>query len=155
MARTIKILCFTLVFALVAVIGSGQSFTAGLRGVVSDATGAAVPGAKVTITEKERNVAHPVVTDDQGRYVATALPPGAYTLTVEASGFKKHVQADFTLQVQQQATIDIQLQVGDVTTSVEITGAAPLLNTTISNLGQVIENKYIISLPNIGRTRWD
>ncbi len=151
MARTSKILCFTLVFALVAVIGSGQSFTAGLRGVVSDATGAAVPGAKVTITEKERNVAHPVVTDDQGRYVATALPPGAYTLTVEASGFKKHVQADFTLQVQQQATIDIQLQVGDVTTSVEITGAAPLLNTTISNLGQVIENKYIISLPNIGR----
>ncbi len=66
-------------FALAASFIWGQSFTAGLRGVVTDATGSAVTGAKVTINEKERNVAHPVTTDDQGRYVATALPPGAYT----------------------------------------------------------------------------
>ncbi len=138
-------------FALAAFIIWGQSFTAGLRGTVTDASGAAVPSAKVTITEKERNVAHTVTTDDQGRYLATALPPGAYILTVEASGFKKHVQQEFALQVQQQATMDVQMQVGDITTSVEISGSAPLLNTTISNLGQVVENKYIISLPNIGR----
>ncbi len=63
------------------------------------------------------------------------------------------MQQEFALQVQQQATMDIQMQVGDITTSVEMSSSAPLLNTTISNLGQVIENKYILSLPNIGRER--
>jgi hypothetical protein len=128
-----------------------QSFTAGLRGTVTDATGAAVPGAAVTVTEADRNVRHNTVTDESGRYVVTALPPGNYTLTVEAKGFRKFVQSTFPLAVQQQATMDVQLQVGEVSTAVEVTGSAPLLNTTISNLGQVVENRYIISLPNIAR----
>lgn len=128
-----------------------QSYTASVRGAVTDASGAAVPGAKVVVTESDRGVQHTTVTDSLGRYVVTALPPGNYTLSVEASGFRKHVQASFPLTVQQQATIDVQLQVGDVTTTVDVEGTAPLLNTTISALGQVIENKYMIALPNIGR----
>jgi len=145
---------FSILLAVILVLAAGlygQSFTAALRGVVTDSSGAVVPGAKVIITEAERNVQHPVITDDAGRYNATSLPPGPYTITVEAQGFKKQSRPTFQLLVQQQATIDFQLEVGDVNTTVEVTGSAELLNTTIANLGQVVENKYIISLPNIGR----
>jgi hypothetical protein len=128
-----------------------QSFTASLRGVVTDTSGAVLPDAKVVITEADRNVPHTVVTDEAGRYSATALPPGPYTISVEAKGFKKQTRPVFQLLVQQQATMDFKLEVGDVSTTVEISSAAPMLNTTIANLGQVIENKYIVSLPNINR----
>jgi hypothetical protein len=136
---------------LCAALGWAQSYTAAIRGVVTDATGAAVASAKIVITEADRNVQHTTVTDAEGRYARGALLPGSYTLTVEAPGFKKHVHSSFPLTVQQQATIDVQLQVGDVSSTVDVQSEAPLLNTTISSLGQVIENKYMVSLPNIGR----
>jgi hypothetical protein len=128
-----------------------QSFTATIRGTVTDSSGSAIPGAKVIVTEADRNVPRTVTTDESGRYVVTALPPGGYTLVVESSGFKKYSQQKFELAVQQQATIDVQLQVGDLSTTIEVEGSAPLLNTTISSLGQVIDNRYMISLPNIAR----
>jgi hypothetical protein len=70
---------------------------------------------------------------------------------VEASGFRKYAQTHIPLAVQQQATLDVSLQVGDLTTSVEVQSTAPLLNTTIATLGQVIENRFMQGLPNIGR----
>ncbi|HKX26581.1 MAG TPA: TonB-dependent receptor, partial [Blastocatellia bacterium] len=148
LASMTRIGCFLL---LVTGPAWAQSFTAAVRGVVTDPGGAAVPNAKVIITEAERNVQHPTTTDSQGRYYVSALPPGQYTMTVEAKGFRGYSQRAFPLLVQQQATIDVQLQVGEVSSVVEVQGAAPLVNTTISNLGQVIENKYILSLPNLGR----
>ncbi|MCL6508973.1 MAG: TonB-dependent receptor, partial [Bryobacteraceae bacterium] len=135
----------------IASAAAAQTFTAALRGTVTDPSGAAIPGAKVVITEVERNIDRETTTDAEGRYAFFALPPGRYSLSVEAGGFRKYVQSDFTLAVQQQATINVQLQVGDVTTTVEVTGQAPLLNTTMASLGQVIDNKYILSLPNLGR----
>lgn len=150
--RTTKFIFLVLTVLLAISAGvSAQSFTAAVRGVVTDSSGAAVPNAKVVVTEADRNIQHPVETDAAGRYSVPNLQPGNYSLTVEAAGFKRFVQSRFVLAVQQQATIDVQLQVGDIATAVEVTGEAPLLNTTISNLGQVVENKYIVSLPNIGR----
>lgn len=128
-----------------------QSFTAGLRGTVTDTSASAVVGAKVVATETDRNIPHNTTTDGAGRYTVTGLPPGNYTLTVEASGFKKFVQQNFALAVQQQATLDVQLQIGEISSTVSVTEAPPLLNTTIANLGQVIDNKVILSLPNLAR----
>jgi hypothetical protein len=138
---------------LLMITGSAwsQSFTAAVRGVVTDPTGAAVANAKVVITQAERNVQNTMTTDEEGRYQVSALPPGQYTLTVEAGGFKKYARSAFSLLVQQQATIDVQLQLGEVSSVVEVQGDTPLVNTTIANLGQVIDNKYILSLPNIAR----
>jgi len=142
-----------LILPVLACVGMGwsQSFTAALRGTVSDASGALVPGAKVVVTETDRNVAHPTVTDSGGRYALAALPPGNYQLSVEAAGFRKYVHQRFPLLVQQQATIDVELQVGDLASTVSVDATAPLLNTTNATLGQVVENKYMISLPNLGR----
>ncbi len=130
---------------------SQSSYTASARGTVTDPSGAAVPGAKVVLTESDRNIPHAVNTDEAGRYFLTALPPGKYALSVEASGFKKYSLSNIPLAVQQQATFDVNLQVGDIANAVEVTSEAALLNTTIATMGQVVENKYMTSLPNIGR----
>ena len=136
---------------LLATSAWSQSFTAAIRGTVTDATGAAVPGAKVVLNETDRNVNHPTLSDAQGRYMVTALRPGTYSMSVEANGFRKHVHQKFQLLVQEQVTQDVQLQVGDVSSTVNVESSAPLLNTTIASMGQVIDNKFMITLPNIGR----
>ena len=75
---------------LVATLGWSQSsYTASVRGTITDPSGSAVPSAKVALTETERNVQHNVLTDEAGRYFLTALPPRKYSLSVEAAGFKK------------------------------------------------------------------
>lgn len=84
-----------LAILLLATNAWSQSFTASIRGTVTDSTGAAVPGAKVIVKEADRNIDHPTTTDAEGRYTLTALQPGNYTLSVEAAGFKKHQQAQF------------------------------------------------------------
>ena len=142
---------FSLALTVVGLVWSQSSYTAAVRGLVTDGSGAAVPDAKVTVTETERNVPHTVLADDAGRYTLTALPPGTYSLRVEAQGFKRYTQTDIPLAVQQQATFDVVMQVGELTTTVEVQSQSPLLNTTISTLGQVIENRYMLALPNIGR----
>ncbi len=147
--QTLHLLCVAV--TVVSLAWSQSSYTAAVRGVITDNSGAAVPRAKVIFTEADRNFPHTAVADDAGRYALTALPPGKYALTVEATGFKKYAETNIPLTVQQQATFDVALQVGELSTTVEVQGQAPLLNTTISTLGQVIENRYMLALPNIGR----
>src|SRR5437870_8525247 len=130
-----RLACFFMVAPLLVM---AQSFTASVRGVVTDASQSAVPNAKVVVTDADRNVSMESLTDSAGRYVIPALPPGRYTLAVEAAGFTKYTRAAFALQVQQQATIDVELSVGAVTTAVSVEASAPLLNTTSATLGHVV-----------------
>src|SRR5437667_7703034 len=147
--RAISLLSIAL--AVSGVAWAQSSYTAAVRGVVTDVSGGAIPGATVTVTESDRNVPHTVATDDAGRYIVTALPPGQYTLGVELSGFRTYTHTNIPLAVQQQATFDGSLEVGGITDTVEVRSQAPLLNITISTLGQVIDNRYMTALPNIGR----
>src|SRR5260370_29686643 len=132
--------------------GLAQSFTASVRGVVTDSSHSAIPDAKGNVTDADRNLSQKTVTDASGRFVFTALPPGRYTLDVESAGFNKYSRAAFELQVQQQATIDVALAVGAIATTVSVESSATLLNTTSATLGQVVENKFILSLPLAGRS---
>src|SRR5881296_850335 len=134
-----RIMCLALVLAVPALFG--QSFTASVRGVVTDSAQAAVPAAKLMIIDVDRNLEHTTQADALGRYLILALPPGAYTLTAEAAGFQRFARSAFVLGVQQQATIDVELTVGQIATAVEVHAAAPLLNATSATLGQVIENR--------------
>jgi hypothetical protein len=147
----VKLRIWGFLLALCPALLVAQSFTAAVRGIVTDASQSTVPNAKVTITDVDRNVHQQSVTDAAGRYAITALPPGRYTLEVEAPGFNRYTRSEFPLRVQQQATMDVQLTVGAVTTAVQVEANAPLLKTTIATLGQVVENKYILSLPLAGR----
>jgi hypothetical protein len=128
-----------------------QTFNASIRGVVTDKSQAAVPSAKITVTEVSRNLDHTAVADSSGRYNLSALPPGRYTLKAEAAGFEKYSQNAFDLQVQQVATVNLELAVLGVSTSVEVSGSAPLINTTSADLGTVVDNRFIQSMPLAGR----
>src|SRR4051794_22212686 len=103
-------------FFLFSALTWAQSFTGSVRGSITDTSKAAVPGAKVTATDADRNLEYPTVADSSGRYSFPTLPAARYALTVEAPGFKKTTHPAFRLEVQQQATVDIELAVGEVST---------------------------------------
>src|SRR5262249_22782605 len=136
---------------LVPLAFEAQTYTASIRGAVTDSSKAVVPAAVVTVTDVDRNVPYATKADSAGRYVLPTLPPGTYTLTVEAPGFSKYTQPAFSLAVQQQATIDVEMSVGAVATTVDVSANATLLNTTGATLGQVVENKLILNVPLVAR----
>ncbi len=143
---------FTLLFTcLLCCPAFAQQETATLTGEVKDASGAVVPGASLTITNIATGVALKSATNEQGLYTVPSLKPGPYTITVEKAGFKKSVRSGLTLQVAQVARVDISLQVGDLTNTVEITAATALLETETSSRGSVIDQKKINDLPLNGR----
>jgi len=90
-------------------------------------------------------------TDDAGEYVAGPLHVGRYTVTVEHSGFKKAVSETVSLDVQQRIAVNVTLQVGQITEAIQVSGAAPLLETETSERGQVVDNKRVANLPLNGR----
>ena len=139
--------------ALTAPIYS-QVATAELSGAVTDSTGAAVANAKVTATNVATNVERSTTTGTAGNYLIPLLPPGDYVLNAEAAGFRKAIQRGITLQINQQAQIDITLQLGQVSESVEVTAQAPLLQSESSSLGTVVNEKLVNQLP-LRRFSWD
>ena len=128
-----------------------QQDTGMITGQVSDATGAAVPGAVVQVVNMATNVGTGVVTDNDGLFVATPLRIGVYSISVEAKGFKKAVRDNITLRVQDRLRVDFRLEVGEVTESVQVTAEAPLLQSETTSLGQVIATKPVSELPLNGR----
>jgi hypothetical protein len=144
-----------LVQALLLVLGSlglaqlchAQVINASLYGTVSDPSGAAIPGASITATNVATGVESKTVTDAAGNYTFPSLPPATYNITVEKDGFKTTVISGITLQVDQKARVDAPLQVGGVTTKVEVTGAAPLVETKTASVGTVIGEQQAVDLP--------
>jgi len=132
-------------------LASAQTYTGSLTGVVSDPTGAVVPGAKVTLTDVDKGYEQVMTTDTVGRYILRQLPPGNYRLKVEAQGFKTFIREGITLNVSQQASLDVTLELGAAVQSVEVVGAAPLLSTQDAAIGQDINRTFINDLPLIGR----
>ncbi len=124
----------------------GQATTA-LRGVVTDPSGAVVPGAKVTLTNSATNVPRTEVTTGAGVYDFPDVLPGTYDLKVEARGFRAYEQTGVILQVSLPAAVDVRLQVGAVSQTVKVTGAPPPLNTTNATLGQTMGTTAVENLP--------
>lgn len=127
-----------------------QNF-ATITGSVTDKTGAAVPAAKVTATSLDTQVAREANSDTGGLYTLPLLPPGRYRITAQKTGFRQTVQDAVSLEVNQTARFDFQLEVGQVTETVEVKASAPLLESDNSAIGQVIEQKAVAELPLNGR----
>jgi hypothetical protein len=122
-----------------------------ITGAVTDSTGAAIAGATVTVKALATGQTRRVVTNETGAYSAPFLVPGLYDVSAERSGFKVATRKSVELEVGAVARIDFNLEVGEVSQSVEVTGGAPLLATETTTLGTVIENKRIVELPLNGR----
>jgi hypothetical protein len=146
-----KLLCFLAAIFLLCSQCPAQIATAELEGNILDASGAAVPNATVTATNVGTAIAHKTVSGKNGEYVLTDLPPGDYTLTVEAPGFRKLEQTGVSLQVNQQARLDLPLQVGQAAETVSVTGHPPLLESESSSVGTVINQQLVNELPLNGR----
>jgi hypothetical protein len=144
-------LVFPLALLAVAPHLSAQTVAGQISGLVTDPSGAAISGAKVVITDVERNVTFRSESNESGFYLVTPLPPGRYKLRAEKSGFRAHVIESIPIATQQKAGINIELQVGAVTESVTVSGGAQQVETTTATLSGVVENKRIIDLPLNGR----
>jgi len=128
-----------------------QVATGNIRGAVLDASGAVVPEAMVLLTNTDTGLSRSVKTNARGEFAAPLLPLGDYRIAASYTGFQTKVLRGITLQVDQTAVLEIVLDPGAVTETVEVTTAAPLLTTQESSIGQVIENKRILELPLNGR----
>src|SRR6266481_9888000 len=117
---SIRLVALSVFLALFSVAVSAQTITASITGTVTDASGAIVPNAKITATNTGTSLSYPATTNQSGVYNLQFLPVGQYNVTAEATGFKKTVLGPFTLEVNQSARVDVALQVGDVTQTVEV-----------------------------------
>ncbi|HXN25248.1 MAG TPA: TonB-dependent receptor [Candidatus Dormibacteraeota bacterium] len=143
---------------LLVVLGSllaaglhAQTFTATLSGRVIDPSGGAVVGAKVTIHNVGTNQEQTVTIAGDGNFVLPLLPPGEYSLSVEATGFKREVRSGITLQVGQQVGIEIKLSLGNVSEVIQVSEDVPLVQSENASLGNVVDQKKIVELPLNGR----
>jgi len=139
--------------ALIAsVCGLAQEFRGATSGVVTDATGAAVSGAKITVTENNTATKVETKSDASGHYNAPFLLPGDYDIAVKVDGFKEFLRKGLHVGAGETPTIDVRLEVGTTQQTVEITDQAPMLNSENASIGQTIATKEIEDLPSNGGT---
>lgn len=144
--------CFVLLcgFALLSAtsaMGQAQATAADLRGTVKDQQGAVVQGATVTARNKATNITRTATSNDDGEYTFINLPPGEYEVTVTANNFKKAVVTSVILTVGQSASLDIPLEIGQATISVDVTSDTQVIETTRTTVANTIEKERIDNLP--------
>jgi carboxypeptidase family protein len=136
---------------LTAGLAWAQLSTAQLSGRITDQSAAVLPGVTVTATQTATGFTRSDVTDSNGSYVLSNLPPGPYRLEVSLSGFRSYVQTGIVLQVAGSPAINVVLSVGTLEESVTVEGAAPLVDVQSSGISDVVRNEEILALPLNGR----
>src|SRR5438105_5926007 len=149
--------CFFSIFLTLLFLGPAraQVYTGSITGLVQDPSGAVVPNVSVVLTDMDKGVTYSATTDSSGRYVLRALPPAKYSFRVEAAGFRSEVQNGIVLEVNQNLTLTVSLQVGTAQDTVEVTGQPPVLSTEDAVTGQELNRTKINDLPLIGRGVFD
>jgi len=148
-ANTYRLLLIS-IFASVAL--RAQSGGATVLGAVTDPTDSIVVGAKITITHLDTNTVYSALTNSAGLYTVPGLRVGAYQVTAEMPGFKRSVRSGIALKVDDRAQVNFRLEVGGVVESVEVSGTAPLVDTSSATLGKVVDNARMTELPLNGRS---
>lgn len=130
-------------------------FNAVIQGTVKDQKDAAVPNAKVTLTNQETGISRDSITSDQGFYRVGGLPPGKYTVTVELTGFKKSVTKDVVIEAEKTRGLDMKLDLGTVTESVTVTASPEGIQTENANTSGTLTTQELQRLPQIGRDPYE
>jgi Carboxypeptidase regulatory-like domain len=126
---------------------AGQAVNGTLLGTVTDSSGAAVPNARVTIKQISTNSTHEALTNGSGNYTFPDLRPGAYSVTAESTGFKKATQENVQLLSNSSIRVDITMQPGNVTETVTVTTAPPVLQTDRADISTKIDATNVMALP--------
>src|SRR6266571_1968075 len=140
---------------LMSGIALAQSSTAQISGTVADQSGAVLPGAEIALTQTETGIGRNTISNETGSYVVANLPVGPYRLEASLPGFRTYVQTGIVLQVNSNPVINVTLQVGQVSETVEVEANAALVETRTTGVGSVIENQRILELPLNGRQATD
>jgi hypothetical protein len=133
-------------------VGRAQEFRGTISGAVNDPTGAAIPGAAVTVRETHTGTISKTVSDSAGQYVVPFLLPGDYEISAKAAGFQSVTQKNVTLQAQEHPIVNLALPVGSTDTVVTVSTAPPLVDQANASVGQVISTESVADLPLNGRT---
>ena len=141
-----------LIFAAAVVAASAQTVGASLQGVISDQSSAVVPSASVQIVNLDTGARHALITDENGRWRAPALPPGEYEIRATAAGFQTIVRQSVHLEVGQDTVIDLRMEVGAVTSEIKVQGEAPQINLVNGSVSGLVDQKQMRDLPLNGRS---
>jgi CBS domain-containing protein len=141
-----------LVLLLIPSLASAQATTGEITGRVEDSGGAIVPGVTVSAENRDTSFLRSTLTNPDGEYVMTLLPPGRYNVSAELEGFKRAVHENVLVSVGTRLTLNLLLEVGGVTEQVLVTGATPLIDTTRSEIAGVVTARDIANLPALNRT---
>src|ERR1035438_807741 len=146
-------LALTIIILISFFVGlvQAQVSTGTIVGTVRDASGGAIVGVRVTVTETTKGTLQTTTTDQNGSYNVQVLIPGVYRAQAEAKVFKRQMSSDVTVEVDGKPRVDFILPVGDVAESVEISASAALISTESSELGEVIPERQLKELPLNGR----
>ncbi|MEI9811519.1 MAG: carboxypeptidase-like regulatory domain-containing protein [Acidobacteriota bacterium] len=142
---------FISLMALFAALSFSQVFQGSLRGRIVDPAGAIAAGVQVTLIDEATALTRSTISNDQGEYVFNSVQPATYTVTAEATGFKRLDRKGVSVATQAAVTIDLALQIGEVSEQVTVVDAAPQLQTGDASVGQVLDSRKITDLPLLGR----
>jgi len=136
-----------LAFALVTPFAQAQSTGGRIRGTVTDPSGGAVVGATVTLLNEATRVTRDVQTGANGEYIFLEVPVGSYEIDVSSHGFKQYARKGIPLDLNEVVSVDVVLQIGGSTERVEVTGAPPVVDTSSTQLGAVMNSVAVSELP--------
>jgi len=140
---------------VLSLVVSAQDPRGTVLGRVTDSTGAVVPAAEVRITNDNTGVSAIAKTNDSGNYVLPYLPAGMYTLNCQMQGFKKWVRQGVQVRIQDNVEVNVSLEVGTAAEVVEVKDTTPLLATTDASLGQIIDERRVLELPQFAGNAMD
>lgn len=149
--QTAAVLWVAAMILFLAITAFAQQTRGVVLGRVTDQTGAAVPGAQVTLTNDKTGISTKNTAGPAGDYVFTNLEPGTYRVTVEREGFKTSVVQGVTLFVSETVRADVKLDVGDLSTKVEVAATAPVVQSETSSVGNVVDGNQMTAMPLNGR----
>ena len=152
--KTRRLSAFAFVLFLLCLLAAplrAQLSSGSILGAVTDAGGAVIPGVVVTVANPSINLSRTVVTNEDGNFRVDQLPVGTYTVTLEKAGFRKEVRSNVRVDIDQRVRMDAALTTGAVSETVNVTADASLLQRDDSALGQVVEERKIVTLPLNGR----
>jgi hypothetical protein len=147
MRRVILAVCLSVLWAMPAFAQQ----TGQLNGVVTDNTGGVVPGATVKAVEANTGFSHDTVSGSDGHYSFTSLRPAVYDITAELSGFRTYQRKGVQLQANQNLTVNVSLEVGNLAETVTVSGEAATVDVTSATISEVVDSKRIVELPLNGR----